>query len=113
MTTGAELQAATALIRRDFEWEGESEPLTEEALFDLLANHIAWLIEHRLEWLLSLMYRLDIDEARVNAALHPAAAEPANVGLARLVLERQRQRVQTKRDYRPPKLDEDMADLAW
>jgi|APTNR8051073442_1049403.scaffolds.fasta_scaffold01607_5 hypothetical protein len=113
VTTNAELQAAAALIRRDFEWDNDAGAPTEDELFELLSNHIAWLIEHRLEWLLSLMYRMDIDEARVSAALHPLAAEPANIGLARLVLERQRQRAQTKRDYQPPKLDDDMADLAW
>lgn len=105
-----QLEVAAALIRRDFEWEGADDALSEEALFQLLSDRIGWLIEHRLEWLLSLMYRLDIDENQVNAALHPLADEPVNMRLARLVLERQKQRARTKQQYQPPILDED---LAW
>ena len=37
----------------------------------------------------------------------PTASEPANIGLARLVLERQKQRAETKRSVKPAPLDED------
>lgn len=101
------LHQTTDLIRRDFDLEPMAEPLTEEQLFELLAEHIEWLIEHRLEWLLSLMYRLDIAEEKVRAALSPLAPEPPHRGLARLVLERQKQRVFTKQHYRPEELDDE------
>jgi len=38
--------------------------------------------------------------------MHPAAPEPAPMGLARLVLERQLQRVETKRTIKPAPLDD-------
>ena len=81
--------------------------VTEEELFRMLAEQIEFLIENRMEFLLSLMYRLDIDEAKVNYALSPFSPEPPHEGIARLVLERQKQRAWTKLHYQPPPLDED------
>lgn len=95
------------MIVRDFELATPKEKLTEQELFDLLANHIAELIEHRLEFLFSLMYRLDIDERKVEAALSPGSDEPANVALARIVLERQKQRAFTKKFYKQGEIDEE------
>lgn len=101
------LQATLQLIRQDFEIE-EQDRLSETALLQILADQIDWLIGHRMEWLLSLMYRLDVEEAKVNAVLHPAAKEPANWGLARLVLDRQKKRAYTKKNYQTPSVEEDM-----
>jgi hypothetical protein len=100
-------QLAAELIRRDFAIDKGLEGVSEEELFQLLADHIDWLIEHRMEWLLSLMYRMDIDEAKVQWAISPLAPEPANIGLARLVLERQKQRAHTKQTYKPEDLGEE------
>ena len=102
------LRLTRELIVRDFELEEKSDIISEEELFDMLADQVAYMIEHRLEFLLSLMYRLDIEEAKVNFALSPFCEEPANVAIARLVLERQKQRAFTKQHYKPPKLDDDM-----
>ncbi len=95
------------LIRRDFDLETTGETITDEELLRLLADQIDWLIERRMEWLLSLMYRMDIDEAKVQFALTPFAPEPANIGLARLVLERQKKRAETKLNYKPEDLGEE------
>ncbi|MCI5082650.1 MAG: hypothetical protein MRY78_13205 [Saprospiraceae bacterium] len=101
-----DLEYTRDLIIRDFEIEKTPEKLTEEELFNLLANQIAYMIEYRLEFLLSLMYRLDINESKVNEVLHPAAEDPANIGLAKLVWNRQKQRAFTKRFYKQDKLDD-------
>jgi hypothetical protein len=37
--------------------------------------------------------------------MHPDAPEPANWGLARLVLERQKERLETKRTLKPKPLE--------
>lgn len=100
-----DLDQTRQLIARDFELEPTGDSISEEALLDLLADRIAWLIEYRMGFLLSLMYRLDIPESRVNEALSPAHPEPANLALAKLVLERQKQRIRTKREYRQDNLD--------
>lgn len=102
-----QLATTAELIVRDFELEPQQEILSEEELLHLLANHVAAMIETKLEFLLSLMYRLDIDEKKVHFALSPFCEEPANVALARLILERQKQRVFTKQHYK----QEDLGDL--
>ncbi len=98
------------LIAKDFELETlEDDTISEEQLLELLAERMDFLIQNRTEFLFSLMYRLDIDERKVEKALHPLSPEPANIGLARLVLERQKQRAYTKQHYKQDKLE----DMDW
>lgn len=105
MPTPEDLEGTKQLILRDFELQEGDEPIaTEEDLLRLLADQIAHMIEFNLEVLLSNMYRLDISERKVNQALSPGNPEPANMALARLVLERQKQRAYTKKHYQQPDL---------
>jgi hypothetical protein len=104
-TPEATRQLAT-LLSQDFDI-AQGEESSEEDLLRMLIDHLDFLIDNRMEFLLSLMYRMDIDEAKVQAALLPTAAEPANIGLARLILERQKRRVFTKQHYRPEDLGEE------
>ncbi len=101
------IRLATAMIYRDFELEPSDKTLSPEEVLRLLSDHVDWLMEHRMEWLLSLMYRMDIDERLVEAALLPNAPEPANIGLAKLILARQQARARTKQTYRPEDLGEE------
>lgn len=102
------------MILRDFEIEssGQDEP-SEEELFQLLCDRIAWMIEHNMEYLLSLLYRNDVDESRIHFALSPFAGEPANIALAKLVMERQKQRMATKAAYGKQSTDDVDEDLRW
>lgn len=105
------LQATAALVTRDFAPEVLQHDLfTEEELLNLLTERVDYMIEHQLDMLLSLMYRLDIDEHKIQIALLPNAPEPANVGLARLILERQKQRAFTKLNYRSPEIVDEWED---
>ena len=80
-----ELTYQTAhLIARDFGLEIGEEPLSEQALFDLVANEVAYMIEHRIDFLMSLLYRLDVLEHKINFALSPFSPEPPNIALAKL-----------------------------
>ena len=90
----------TALILRDFELSDPQKEMTEAELLDYLAAAIGYMIEHKLDFLLSLLYRLDISERKINEALLPGNKEEANTALAKLVLDRQKLRVATKRAYR-------------
>lgn len=106
------LVATTALIRRDFSLgEADDERLTEDQIIQLLADEIDHLMQYRMEWLLSKLYVMDVGEADVGAALHPANPVPANLALAKLVYERQRRRAHTKAMYKPQPLEDE--DLAW
>ena len=99
-------EATKSVILQDFEIEGQDPLMTEEQLFNLLANQIAYMIEYKMEYLLSLMYRMDVKEAKVQFALSPLAPDPPHIGLAKLVMDRQRARMATKQFYKQPKLDD-------
>ena len=94
------------LVFRDFEIDIDQAEMSEAELLRILADHIAYMIEYRIDFLMSLMYRLDVLEKHINVALHPASPDPANVALAKLVIARQKQRIQTKQQYQQPNLDD-------
>ena len=96
-----------ALIARDVELESLVDTSNEEELLVLLAAQIDYMLQHKREQLMSLMYRLDISEHHVEAVLSPHAPVSANWGLAVLVLERQKQRIATKLEYKPNRFSED------
>ena len=62
----AENAETTALIVRDFELTTPEKPMTEAELLNYLADVIAYMIEKRLDYLLSLLYRLDVAEDNIN-----------------------------------------------
>jgi hypothetical protein len=99
------LESSNAEILRDFELTIPDKELNEQELLDYLSEAIGYMIEHKLDFLLSLLYRLDVDEYKINNALLPGNPEPANVGLANLVLQRQKQRVATKKAYKVQNTD--------
>lgn len=78
---------------------------SEEELLQLLADRIADMLETRPEYLMSLLYRLDVLEKKIVPAMHPAAPDPPHIGLAKLVLERQKQRLETKRTIKPSPIE--------
>lgn len=97
------LQQTAALIRGPFELEAT--PGSEQELLALLADRIAEMLEQRPEYLMSMLYRLDVLEEKIHPVMRPDAPEPANWGLARLVLERQKQRLETKKTVKPEPLE--------
>lgn len=101
------IQQTTKLVKRDFEMEArDDEFLTEDELLNSLARHVAYMIEYQIENLMSSLYRMDVQEKKVREVFHPDAPEPTNIGIARLIIERQKQRVATKQAYQPPKNDD-------
>lgn len=100
MEDKAIITAATALVKKDFELEGFEDFLSEAELLQALSEHIAYMLESQLENLLSTLYRMDVSEEKVSLAIRPDAPLPANVGIAQLILDRQKQRVFTKHYYK-------------
>ncbi len=78
---------------------------SEEELLQLLAARISDMLETRPEYLMSLLYRLDVLEKKIVPVMHPAAPDPPHIGLAKLVLERQKQRLETKRSIKPDPIE--------
>lgn len=93
------------IVPAAFELHITDKKLTEAEMIAFLAEHISYLLVHKLDFLLSLMYRLDIDEDKIQYALLPYHIEPANIALARLIFDRQKQRLETKRIYKPIKIE--------
>lgn len=108
----ATMARLTSLVKEPFELTGVEPPVSEELLLAILAERIGEMLERRPEYLMSLLYRLDVLEEKIHPAMHPMAPEPAHIGLARLVLERQKQRAETKRSVKTEPL-EDWQDWAW
>jgi hypothetical protein len=99
------------LVLHDFNLTVPNKQLTEAEMIAYLADAVAYMMEHKMDFLLSLMYRLDIDEDKIAFALMPSNPEAANMALARIIWERQKQRIQTKKTYKqqnPNQWDWDM-----
>ena len=89
-----------AIILKNFEIESTDQDISEEELLDLLTKQVAYLIDRRLDFLLSLLYRLDIEEKKIKVVLYNQdIIEPAR-GLAQLILDRQKDRIRTKAKYK-------------
>ncbi len=99
-------QEITALLLRDLQLEeSEEDMLSEEELLQWLANQIAYLMEYRLEFLMSLMYRLDVSEVKVREAISCTQEKATNMILAELILNRQKERLFTKQHFKQPDIE--------
>lgn len=96
----------TDLIQRDFDISRQETMLDEENLLLHLSDEVALMIETRLDYLLGLMYRLDIDEHKISSALAFGNEDPANIALAKLILERQKQRLWSKKTFISPVIED-------
>ncbi len=88
-----------------------SSELPEAEVLRLLAAQIQHLLLTQRDWLLGKLYRLDVREADIRAALRNPVPELPARALARLVLARHRERVRTKARFSSPPLDDE--DLRW
>ena len=96
-------QTHKKLIDTQFGLDLEDQP-HDEQLIKVLSDRIAYLLMHEMESFMTLMYRMDVSEKKVAAALSPNNLEPPHVALAKLVIQRQLERMQTKSKYKQPPL---------
>jgi hypothetical protein len=78
-----------------------AEQLSAEELEALLAERLNGLIRDDFNTLLQLLYRIDINEARLRQLLQEKSGEDAGKIIARMIIERQWQKIQTRRQYKP------------
>ena len=95
-----EMKRSAAVIVKNFEIDTDKTDFSEEELFDILSQQISDMLERKPEYLFSLMYRMDVLEVKIKAALHPMAVDLPHIGLTKLVLERQQERNRTREIYR-------------
>jgi len=80
------------------------ESLSESDLFHAIRDRVTYLLETSPDLLMSYLYRLDVLEVKINAILSPDSPVAPIEGLSRLILERQKERIATKKKYKsdPP-----------
>lgn len=94
----------------DFNLE-RREDKSEQEMVLLLADKVNEMMDRDMGLLLSYLYRLDVSESKVNVAMHQDD-EPVAIAIARLIWERQKMRLRTKKEVHVKK-DEDWEGLEW
>ena len=99
------LAESAALIEQHFLLEsplldavpfGESQ---EQELLEQLTLHIRSLLDQDMPRLLQALYRIDVAESKVNAILSLAKPELIAPSLAQLIIDREYQKVETRKRY--------------
>ena len=72
--------------------------ITPEELKQKLALHINHLINHDFEKLVSLLYRIDVNENKIRQFLKQAEGENAAKLITDLIIERQLQKIESRRN---------------
>ncbi len=76
-------------------------------ILQAIAERVNHLLHEEPELLMSYLYRLDIDEKLVAKALFNPGNENVVDSLASLILDRQLRRIETKKRYGKPEIDEE------
>lgn len=77
------------------------ETTTVDVLERMLAVRINTLIVDDFNQLVQLLYRIDVQEEKLKKLLKEDTGTDAGLLIARLILERQWQKIETRRKYRP------------
>jgi|LakMenEpi03Aug12_release.lakeMendotaPanAssembly.Ray.scaffolds.fasta_scaffold1273801_2 hypothetical protein len=93
------------LVNKDFEL-AQSDFISEEDLEKALSAVIYRMIDHELEKLFSILYRLDINEQKVHAALKKNNDIAPHIAIAKLIIKRHKEKLITRQQYRQEKDDD-------
>jgi hypothetical protein len=100
-------------LNRAYGWELAPTD-TQEALETLLADKINAMIQGNFDKLLQLLYRIDINEQRLRRLLVENEGEDAGQIIARLIMERQWEKMESRRQFRQDKTtDENDGEERW
>ncbi len=88
------------LVFQALELEQDDGFADEAALLDYLGDAVAWYLEKRLEYLMQILYQMDVDERVLQQAFSLENKEPANICIARAILARQKKRAASKLSYK-------------
>ena len=102
------LSEVAVALKQDWDLE-LPETLTEEELLQLLTYSVVTILERGAETFYQLMYRLDISEKKLNSVL---ADENVPAKIARLIYDRQLQKIKSRLENRMKREDTD-PDLHW
>jgi hypothetical protein len=77
----------------------EYETLDQSTLEERLSQFIQNLLEHNFAKLTNMIYRHDVNEAKFNRALEEPSLKLQANAIARLVVERELQKIETRKKY--------------
>ena len=96
------INQSLSLIRKDLDLAPEAfgdHPPSYKDLLDQLTHIVEYLLNQDFNKLLNALYRIDVSEQKLKAALANDQAEPARL-IAEMILERELQKVETRIRYR-------------
>jgi hypothetical protein len=70
-----------------------------------VAFRVAELMESNMELFFNHLYRMDIDERKVHTILNSNSDESVYISIAKIIIERQRKRLETKKKYKQDKIE--------
>lgn len=76
------------------------EKIAAEELQSMLAIYVNDLIQHHFEKLVSLLYRIDVSEAKITSLLQLEPGTNAGDIIAALIIERQLQKIKTRQQFK-------------
>lgn len=80
-------------------------PDAEIRMIQAIAERVKQLLRGNPELLMSHLYRLDVDEAKVQKMIFENTDMPVHEGIAQLIWNRQKMRIQTKEQYKQKPID--------
>jgi hypothetical protein len=86
--------------------------ITENELATLLAERINELIRSDMNYLITALYRIDVDERKIREMLTKNKGTDAALIIAQLVIERQKQKIKTRSMF-TPRVDDINEDDKW
>ena len=87
-----------------------SEKLAIDELEHQLADHINLLINTDFEKLIYYLYRIDVNEAKMKQLLRQQGGENAATLIARLIIDRQLQKIKSRAEHRSGTIDDESAE---
>lgn len=75
------------------------EELRNEQLFNQLANELNHLIQHDFSKLITILYRIDVNESKLRELLRANPDKDSGRIIAALLLERQMQKIRLKKEF--------------
>ncbi|HLP37152.1 hypothetical protein [Lacibacter sp.] len=87
-----------------------SEKLAMDELELQLTNHINHLINTDFEKLVYYLYRIDVNESKMKQLLQQQGGQNAAQLIARLIIDRQLQKIKSRAEHRSTKIDDEGAE---
>jgi hypothetical protein len=97
-----DILTSLTLIQKDFQiapgqWKYEAHEINADKAFSLLYNLVEHLLSHDFNRLINSLYRIDVSEEKLKAAL-ATSADPAQT-ISEMIWKRELQKVETRKKY--------------